>query len=169
MNMLKTTAAAAVALVVSMGAASALSLEAGKTATDVAILTNDNNPVYIDVDVTETLRVIGVSFSSTGGSVSDLDQVTFGIVSPFAEFEYTEIDAGPPPNTSRSFVVNDILTAGTSFQIFLEANTPPALEGPVGFTVSITTAAVPVPAALPMMAGGIALLGFAGRKMKKKA
>lgn len=111
----------------------------------------------------EALRVSTIALSGTGNNGgSDLGNVEFGLTSATTNTFSTIISFGKTASAFDS-LPGLVLAAGDSFTIFWEDG----IAAPVALTASFSTTAVPVPAALPLMIGGIAALGAVARKKKK--
>jgi len=111
----------------------------------------------------EDLRVSRIALSGTdnrGGL--DLANVEFGLTSATTDTFDSIVSFGL---TGAAFdsLAGFTLDAGEAFTLFWEDG----IEAPVGLTASFQTTAVPVPAALPLLLGGIAALGAVSRKKKK--
>lgn len=119
--------------------------------------------------VLEDLKVAEFAVSGTGSSsTNDLNDVTFGFVSPtseiFASFaDFNTVSAG------FSFLPGATFAAGDMFSFFFEEG-PGGLDNPVSVTLSFNTAAVPLPATALLLAP-LLLTGAAvgRRKAKRKA
>lgn len=108
----------------------------------------------------EALKVSNIALAGSGSNGgTDLANVEFGFTSATTQQFSTIIDFGGTAAGSAT-LGGFILGAGDSFTIYWEDG----IIAPVGLTASFFTTAVPVPAALPMLAGGLALLGLARRK-----
>lgn len=109
----------------------------------------------------ETLNVLGVSFTSNGTAA---DVAKTGVSfngGPLTAFVPTGL---PNAATGSQTFAGFSMLAGESFSFLLDVNgvTETAL-----LSARFETTAIPVPAALPLMIGGIAALGAVARKKKK--
>jgi hypothetical protein len=111
----------------------------------------------------ERLRVSTIALSGSGNNGgSDLANVEFGLTAATTGTFTSITSFGSSASAIASLPGFDML-AGESFTIFWEDG----VSAPVALTASFSTTAVPVPAALPLMIGGIAALGAVARKRKK--
>ncbi|PWR03728.1 hypothetical protein DKT77_05180 [Meridianimarinicoccus roseus] len=111
--------------------------------------------------VVSTIALAGVG-TNTG---ADLAQVRFGFTATPAT-PFSSIVPNPDTASATGILPGFSLLAGDSFTIFWESVAPSA-SGTVGIAASFFTTdppPIPLPAALPLLAGGIALLGLVRRK-----
>ncbi|MGS4947990.1 VPLPA-CTERM sorting domain-containing protein [Meridianimarinicoccus sp. RP-17] len=110
----------------------------------------------------ERLRVSTIALAGVdNNSGIDLGNVEFGFTSATTDSFSTIVSFGATGSAIDS-LAGLTLEAGESFTIFWEDG----LSAPVGLAASFRTTAIPVPAALPLMIGGIAALGAVSRKKK---
>lgn len=108
------------------------------------------------------LTVSNIAIAGTGNNGGiDLGNVEFGFTSATTQV-FSSITTFGSTASAIAVLGGFSMIAGDVFTIFWEDG----VSAPVGLTASFstTTTAVPVPAALPMLAGGLALLGMARRK-----
>lgn len=111
------------------------------------------------------MTVSDIALSGTSSQSGDnMAKIVFGINStPTTNFSSITSNAGS--GSGQGSLPGLSLLAGESFTIFWATTSD--IIGTAGITASFSTSAVPVPAALPLLAGGIAALGVAGRKKKR--
>ncbi len=109
------------------------------------------------------LTVLGVSFTANGRA-ADVAKVSLSFDgAPFASF----VPVGNVNASTGEFSFGGFsLGAGEKFSFTLNYN---GVVAPVLANAFFQTAVIPVPAALPLMLGGIAALGAVARKKKNNA
>jgi hypothetical protein len=114
----------------------------------------------------EDLVVSTIALGGVGTNTGfDLAQVRFGF-SATPTTPFSTIVPNPDTASANGTLPGLSLLAGSSFTIFWES-VAPAAGAPVGIQASFFTSEpppIPLPAALPLLAGGIALLGLVRRK-----
>lgn len=111
----------------------------------------------------ESLVVSSISLSGSGVGASNLSMVRFGFTDSRTSSFGTDgtVTAFPGGTASATaFLPGGILNAGEKFTVYWSGG----LTSPVGVTASFFTTAIPVPAALPLMVGGLAALAMVRRK-----
>jgi len=111
----------------------------------------------------ETLRVLGVSFTSNGSAAD--------VVKTAVSFEGGPLTSFSPVGTPGASTGVQVfgafgLAAGESFTFLLDVAD---VERTALLTARFETTSIPVPAALPLLLGGIAALGVVSRKKKAAA
>lgn len=107
------------------------------------------------------MRISNIALSATGFSFADVSNVEFGFTA-VTTGTYTVTDLGAI-FAGVGFLPGFKIGAGEKFSIWWEDE---GIVLPVTFGASFQTTAVPVPAALPLLIGGIAALGVASRKKR---
>lgn len=112
----------------------------------------------------ERLRVSTIALAGTdANNGTELAKVRYALngtpVTPFPLI----VPNGQSASAS-GFIPSFNLDLGSSFTIFWDLVAPAGT--PIGITASFNTTAVPVPAALPLLVGGVALLGAVARKKR---
>ena len=111
----------------------------------------------------KNLRISEIALSATG-TAANIANVGFGLTSA-ATGSFTTI----VPTGVQAFGISSLpggtFAAGDTFTIYWEDG----ITAPVGISASFSTSTVPVPAALPLLAGALGALGLARRKSKKAA
>lgn len=110
----------------------------------------------------EALRVSTIALSGTDNSGGlDLGNVEFGFTAATTD-TFANITSFGATGAAFDFLGGFDMAAGDAFTIFWEDG----ISAPVGLTASFQTSEIPVPAALPLLLGGIAALGAVARKKK---
>lgn len=111
----------------------------------------------------ERLNVSSISLAGTGIGAANLGAVRFGFTdSKTSSFGVNGTVTSFPGGSSSAtaFLPGGTMDAGDVFTIFWSGG----LTSPVGVTASFFTTPVPVPAALPLLVGGLAALALVRRK-----
>ena len=171
--------AVSAALTIAGGAhASTVVTTGGSTPSDANLIETANLPVNASVTTTETLglgdtatftytaledlKVNTISIAATGTKDgADLATLVFGFTNPPGTPLSSILTSGGSAN-GTAFLGGFTLFKDQSFSIYWDA----VNAGPVGISASFSTAVIPVPAALPLLIGGIAALGVVGRKKR---
>lgn len=143
------------------------------------IITTDLYAPGLDVAVTQTLlpgdsyeyvftfskalKISDIALSATG-TQTNVANVNFGLA-PAPTGVFTTIVPTGTQAWGGASLPGGAYAKGSSFTIYWTDG----IDAPVSITASFTTSAVPVPAALPLMAGALGALGLARRKFKKSA
>lgn len=112
----------------------------------------------------QDLTVSSISIGATGSKNGvDLASLVFGFTNP-PTTSLLNIQTQGGAASGTGFLPGFTMAANDTFTIFWDVTN----TGPVGVSASFFTTAVPipVPAALPLLLGGIAALGIASRKSR---
>ncbi len=111
----------------------------------------------------KSLRISDIALSATG-TASNVANVEFGPTSATTMVFTTIVPTGTQSFGGAS-LPGGTYAKGSTFSIFWEDG----IDAPVSITASFVTSTIPVPAALPLLAGALGALGLARRKTKKAA
>ena len=111
----------------------------------------------------KALKISDIVLSATG-TAANIANVEFGLTPATTMVFSTIVPTGAQAFGGAS-LPGGTFAKGSSFTIYWEDG----IDAPVSITASFTTSAVPVPAALPLLAGALGALGLARRKFKKAA
>lgn len=112
---------------------------------------------------TKALKISDIALSATG-TAANIANVEFGLT-PATTMVFTTIVPTGTQAFGGASLPGGTFAKGSSFTIYWEDG----IDAPVSITASFTTSPVPVPAALPLLAGALGALGIARRKHKKAA
>ena len=129
-------------------------------ATEILLPGCAGGPVFFVA--TKALRISDIALSATG-TAADISNVRFGLT-PATLMGFTTIVSTGTQAFGGAVLPGNILGRGDVFTIIYWDE---GIAAPVNTTASFTTSAVPVPAALPLLAGALGALGLACRKVKK--
>jgi hypothetical protein len=139
-------------------------LTGGQLVTAAEVLLPDQTASYT-FKALNSLTVSDIAFGGTGNNAgADLGSVTFGLTSPPTN-SFSSIVVSGTSSAGTSFLPGFTVAGGDSFTIFYADG----ISAPVSVDFSFSTTPVPVPAALPLLIGGVAALGAVARKKKAKA
>jgi len=110
----------------------------------------------------EALRIDGISVAATG-EINELQQTLFGFTFP-ASIQFTNFFGTATSASAVGTLPGFSMAAGDMFTIFWRDG----IVTPVGVSTFFQTTPIPVPAALPLLAGGIAALGLLRRRQSRK-
>lgn len=119
--------------------------------------------VQFRYEATERFSITGFVIAATGSNFSDLFDLRFDLTTPPGQ-SLDSIVALANNFTGNGSLSSLILNKGQMFSLFFAADA--SNIGPVGVTANFKTTVVPIPAALPLLLGGIAALGAVARKKK---
>jgi len=112
----------------------------------------------------EKLRVSTISLSGSGVGKTNLGFVRFGFTDALGQSFMTDGSVAVTNGSAAAtaFLPGGVLNKDDVLTIFWGG----PLTSPAGVTASFVTTAVPIPAALPLLLGGIAALGVASRRKR---
>lgn len=114
---------------------------------------------------TENLRVSFIAMGATSSIASEIGKVRYGYSNP-PSLTFSAPVVLPGGTAFASGQLSQVnLLKGQSLQVFFEE--AQVLTKTVGTTSSFKTSTVPVPAALPLLAGALGAMGIARRKARK--